>query len=192
MKIECILVYSILKTSLAFSKTKMPIPELKSVAHLNQLLRNYRVVVVDIYTVWCGPCKVLAPKLEQLSDDYMNDTVIFVKENAEQNQIHTVEGYPTIVFYVDNKKYKTVLGPNFNELVAILNEIFTKLELVPKIVERNSVLGTTTPPSVSLTRNHNAYSSANSDGYARMNEIVMPQTYLPQGSSVRREAKKTY
>ena len=173
----------------------MPIENLKSVAHLNQLLKNYRVLIVDVYTKWCGPCKLLQPKLELLSNDYMNDTVIFVKEDGDSTPIHTVQGYPTIVFYVDNKKYNTILGLNFNGIVETLNKIFEELNLLPKVIERNQGIGSTITQKVLLNKKE-SYSAAYSDGYARFSDMAeiqgkMPETYLPQGSSIRKEPKKS-
>ena len=172
--------------------------ELMSVAHLNQLLNKYRVVIVDTYTTWCGPCKVLKPKLEQLSDDFMNDTVVFVEEDNEKNKIHNVEGYPCITMYVDGKKYHTVLGANVNQIIEKLNEIFMNLELVPKVIERNSNMMNSIPPQVILNKKNEAnVTAAYNDGYARFSDMAdsqskMPQNYIPQGSCVRKTTKKNF
>lgn len=58
-------------------------------------------VVVDFYADWCGPCKMLAPVLEQLERD--NDDVTFVKVNIEENpeiaEEYEVQSIPNVGFF---------------------------------------------------------------------------------------------
>lgn len=57
--------------------------------------------VIDFYATWCGPCKRLAPILEELSKDYSGEIYIY-KVDAEQERelayLFGVRSYPTIVF----------------------------------------------------------------------------------------------
>ncbi len=60
-----------------------------------------RPCVIDFYATWCGPCKRLAPILEELSKEYSDEIYIY-KVDAEQERelayIFGVRSYPTIVF----------------------------------------------------------------------------------------------
>ncbi len=60
-----------------------------------------RPCVIDFYATWCGPCKRLAPILEELSKEYSKEIYIY-KVDAEQERelayIFGVRSYPTIVF----------------------------------------------------------------------------------------------
>ncbi len=66
-------------------------------------------VVVDVWADWCGPCKMLSPVIDQLSDEV--DNVKFVKLNADENQELTaalgVRNLPTLVLF-KNGEVETV------------------------------------------------------------------------------------
>jgi len=64
-------------------------------------------LLVDFYAEWCGPCKMLIPRLERLESEYPD--VKFVKVNVDQNGSYTMDmgirSVPTIVFF-DGSKFK--------------------------------------------------------------------------------------
>lgn len=59
-------------------------------------------VVVDFWAEWCGPCKMIGPALEELSDE-MNGKVKFVKLNVDDNQQtaikYNVRSIPTLILF---------------------------------------------------------------------------------------------
>lgn len=74
-----------------------------------------KLTVVDFYADWCGPCRTLAPKFKQMSEDFPH--VAFATVNADEftaPDIHDsyppVEALPTIMFFVDGVYKDTVLG----------------------------------------------------------------------------------
>lgn len=64
------------------------------------------VVLVDFWATWCGPCKMLAPVLEDLSED-LGDDVKIVKVDVDENQItaseHEVMSIPTLLLFVNGE-----------------------------------------------------------------------------------------
>ena len=50
-----------------------------------QVMKSNIPVVVDVWAEWCGPCRLFAPVLEEVSKDFENK-VKFVKLNADENQ----------------------------------------------------------------------------------------------------------
>ncbi len=50
----------------------------------DELIKGERPVVCDFYADWCGPCKMLAPVLDKLAEDY-GDRAEFVKVNIDEN-----------------------------------------------------------------------------------------------------------
>lgn len=50
----------------------------------DELLKGEKPVVCDFFATWCGPCKLLAPVMEQVSDRY-HDKAVFVKVDIDEN-----------------------------------------------------------------------------------------------------------
>ncbi len=70
-------------------------------------------VLVDFYADWCGPCKMAAPILEELSDDY-KDRLVIAKINVDQNpasaQKYDVMSIPTVILIKDGNEVGRQIG----------------------------------------------------------------------------------
>jgi thioredoxin 1 len=111
------------------------IPRITSQDHRQHHISKYRVVVVDNYTDWCGPCKHVAPLFAQLAQKYQNmyqnqNQVVFVKENVEDNfgGGQTVRGVPCFHFYLEGSHIPelTVTGGNIENVKNNLNKLLNK------------------------------------------------------------------
>lgn len=71
------------------------------------------LVLVDFWAAWCGPCKMIAPVLEEL-DSEMSDQVQIVKldvdENQETAQKYGVMSIPTLILFKDGEKVDQTMG----------------------------------------------------------------------------------
>ena len=76
-----------------------------SESHLEEVVDEYDVVLVDFYADWCGPCKMLEPVLEELAAD--TDAVI-AKVDVDEHQglaaANSVQGVPTMLLYADGQQ----------------------------------------------------------------------------------------
>ena len=61
--------------------------------------------VIDFYAEWCGPCKMLAPVLEEISDEYAGKVDIYkinVDEEEELASLFSIRSIPTLIFIEKN------------------------------------------------------------------------------------------
>lgn len=82
-------------------------------AETMELIKKGGTVMVDFYADWCGPCKMLAPILEQVSEE-IGDAAQIVKVNTEENQDFSmsmgVSSIPTLVLFKDGKEVERKVG----------------------------------------------------------------------------------
>ena len=96
--------------------------EINTKKDIQDLLSNYKVVVIDQYADWCYPCKVLHPKLVELANIYSSSDLIFAKCNAE-TKLMEPKGLPTIDFYYNGAIYHTILGGDLKQIEQTLQKI---------------------------------------------------------------------
>ena len=78
-----------------------------------ELINGNKPVVVDFWAEWCGPCKMIAPIVEELAEAY-EDQVLIGKVNIDENEDLAVEyeirSIPTLLFFKNGKLVDKHIG----------------------------------------------------------------------------------
>ena len=67
-----------------------------------EVLKSPLPSVIDFWAVWCGPCRALAPIVDELADQYKGKVNVFklnVDENPETAAKYGIRGIPTLLFF---------------------------------------------------------------------------------------------
>ena len=79
----------------------------------SDVLEKNGVAVMDFWAVWCGPCRLISPIIDKLSEEYNGKALIGkvnVDENPEVAMKYGVRSIPTIVILKDGKEVKRHVG----------------------------------------------------------------------------------
>jgi thioredoxin 1 len=79
----------------------------------NDVLESDKPVLVDYWAEWCGPCKMIAPILDEVSKDYdgrLQVAKMNVDENREVPQKFGIRGIPTLMLFKDGELAATKVG----------------------------------------------------------------------------------
>ena len=82
-------------------------------------------VLVDFWAEWCGPCRRLAPTVDELANDY-NGRVVVAKMNVDENPAtpmrFSIRGIPTLLLFKEGELAETIVGLRSKEDIARLLE----------------------------------------------------------------------
>ena len=90
----------------------------------NDVLKSAQPVLIDFWATWCGPCRAIAPVVEQLAGEYAGKLKV-VKVNIDENPKtptqYDVRSIPTLLMFKDGKVVGQIVGavpkPKIEELV---------------------------------------------------------------------------
>lgn len=90
-----------------------------------EVITSNKIVLVDFFATWCGPCQMLAPVLEKLATSRADFDIakVDIDESYELAEKYEIEVVPTMVIFKDGNIVKRIEGfHSESEIVDIMNE----------------------------------------------------------------------
>ena len=82
-------------------------------ATLEEVLQTNKLVVIDFWASWCGPCKMIGPIIEEVSEEYEDKVIVGkvdVDNNDEAAAKYGIRNIPTILFIKNGEIVDKVVG----------------------------------------------------------------------------------
>lgn len=82
-------------------------------ATLDSVLDTDKLVVIDFWAEWCGPCKMIGPIIEEIGEEYKDKVVVGklnVDENDETTGKYGIRNIPTVLFIKDGEVVDKLVG----------------------------------------------------------------------------------
>jgi thioredoxin 1 len=79
----------------------------------NDVLNSSKPVLVDFWAEWCGPCRQIAPIIDELATEKAEKIEVFkvnIDKNPETPSKFGVRGIPTLILFKDGKPFATKVG----------------------------------------------------------------------------------
>jgi thioredoxin 1 len=79
----------------------------------SEVKESATLTLVDFWAEWCGPCKMIAPTVEELADEYegrLKVCKLDVDANQRTAQQYAVRSIPSLLFFKEGKVVETVVG----------------------------------------------------------------------------------
>ena len=97
----------------------------------NEVLGSSKPVLVDFWAQWCTPCRMLAPTVEAVAQQY-NETATVVKLNVDDNpstaQRYGIKGIPTLILFREGKEVERVVGATSKESITRMIDKYTAVQ----------------------------------------------------------------
>ncbi len=96
----------------------------------NQLLSNEKLVVADYTATWCGPCRVVAPLIDQLASEYSDRATVIkidIDENKDMAKKYGIRSIPAVLVFRDGEVVESLFGSKPYETYSDILETQLKL-----------------------------------------------------------------
>nr|YP_010197561.1 thioredoxin [Gracilaria flabelliformis subsp. simplex]YP_010198174.1 thioredoxin [Gracilaria ornata]UAD85977.1 thioredoxin [Gracilaria flabelliformis subsp. simplex]UAD86590.1 thioredoxin [Gracilaria ornata] len=91
----------------------MSVPQVIDASFNEEVIKSSCPVLVDFWAPWCGPCRMVAPVIDQIANEYQ-DKLKVVTLNTDENPSTTTEygirSIPTLMIFVEGQRVDTVIG----------------------------------------------------------------------------------
>lgn len=77
----------------------------------DEVIKENKLVLIDFWADWCGPCKKVSPILDEISSEFnLPVGKLNIDENQEKPKEYAVSSIPTMVLFEDGVPIKTIVG----------------------------------------------------------------------------------
>ena len=93
------------------------VTDIKNIKEKEDIIASNRVVCIDVYGEWCGPCKATAPQFAKLSNKYNNPGLCkLCKENVDLQLSKDVRGVPLFLFFKEGRFITSIIGADMQAI----------------------------------------------------------------------------
>jgi len=85
------------------------------------VLASDKPALVDFWAEWCGPCRMIAPTVEAIAEDYQDKARVYkmnVDENMNVPQQYGIRGIPTLILFKGGQEVERIVGAVTREAIA--------------------------------------------------------------------------
>ena len=96
----------------------------------SEVLQADQPTLVDFWAAWCGPCKMVAPVVEEIAEEYGDQLKVAkmdVDDNRDTPSTYGIQGIPTLILFKDGEEAARIVG--FRPKAGMMDELKPHLSL---------------------------------------------------------------
>jgi thioredoxin 1 len=103
------------------------VKELNETTFVDEVLNSKIPVLVDFWAEWCGPCRMLAPIIDELAKEYDQQKIKICKLNVDENPKisakYGIMAIPTVIIFKNGQPVEQITGVrNKKEYINLINQ----------------------------------------------------------------------